>query len=174
MSTKRTFLRRPHRTALTGNQELDLWLGVGPPCDPRPFASAEARKAAWQLHRDRLSGVLPSSPGRRAMAFWQYDAPIAWPGYERERSVLYDAGLLGEEEAHALEIEWRADFTRSWEAGFTVCLGPGEFLTGAGARKAHYRWADIPRRLVHRWTAERRSATQTIRQLEARSCTNSA
>jgi len=143
---------------------MDLWLGQ---CGADPvFASPEARKAAWLLHRDRLAGVVPSSPGRRAMAFWEYDSTIAFPGPDRERSALYDAGLLGEEEAHALETEWRAEFARSWQAGFTVCLGPGEFRTGASARRAHYAWADIPKPLLKRWMEERRNATRTIRQLE--------
>ena len=77
MPTNRSYIRRPHRSRLTADQEMDLWLGSGPHGDPQQFASAEARRAAWLLHRDRLVGVLPSAPGRRAQAWWQYDSPIA-------------------------------------------------------------------------------------------------
>ncbi|MGO8918026.1 MAG: hypothetical protein ACLQJR_19150 [Stellaceae bacterium] len=167
MSTKRSFLRHPYRARLTADQEMDLWLGSGPQGDPQQFAGAAARRAAWLLHRDRLAGVLPSSPGRRAQAWWQYEAPIPWPGYEAERSALYAAGLLSEEERTVLETEWRHEFERGCDPGFTLSLGPDEHLTGAAARRALYRWADIPRQLVRQWTAERKRAAQTIHELEA-------
>jgi hypothetical protein len=77
------------------------------------------------------------------MAWWSYEAPIPWPGYERERSTLYAAGLLGEDEKAELEAEWRREFDRAQEPGFTICLGPGEHLEGAAARRVHFRWADI-------------------------------
>jgi hypothetical protein len=93
MPTKRSYTRRPHRSRITADQELDLWMGGGPSGNPQQFASAETRRAAWQLHRGRLVGVLPSAPGRRPQAWWEYEASIAWPGYDRERSTLYAAGL---------------------------------------------------------------------------------
>jgi hypothetical protein len=156
MPTNRAYIRRPHRSRLTGGQELDLWLGSGPPYDPAPFASGEARRAAWLLHRDRLAGVLPSSPGRRAQAWWAYDAPIPWPGYDAERSTLYAAGLLDVEEKAQLEAEWRGNFESAANPGFALSLAPDEHLTGAAARRALYCWADIPRQLVRKWTAEQR------------------
>jgi hypothetical protein len=174
MPTKRSYRRRPHRSRITPDQEMDLWLGSGPIGEPRQFASPEARQAAWLLHRDRLLGVLPGVPGRRPQAWWSYDSPIPWPGYDSERSTLYEAGLLGAEEAHALEAEWRAAFARAAEPGFWLCLGPGEFLEGQPAKRAHYRWADIPRELVRKWTAERKRAVQTIRKLEAGNFTDPA
>ena len=171
MPTNRTYLRRPHRSRITADQELDLWLGSGPIGAPRQFASAEARRAAWHLHRDRLLGVLPGAPGRRAQAWWQYDAPppLRWPGYDRERSTLYEGDLLGEDEKAALEAEWRRDFEHGHEPDFTLTLGPGKFLTGQTARRTHYRWADIPRPLIRKWTAERKHAAKVIRQLESAS-----
>ena len=142
-------------------------MGGGPSGNPQQFASAETRRAAWQLHRGRLVGVLASAPGRRPQAWWEYEASIAWPGYDRERSTLYAAGLLGEEEKAALEAEWRREFERGCDPDFVLCLGPDEHLTDAAARRALYRWADIPRQLVRQWTAERKRAAQTIHELEA-------
>ena len=86
---------------------------------------------------------MPSSPGRRPLAWWQYDAPVTvkWPGYERERSTLWQAGLLlGDDERAALEAEWRR------ELDFAQRLPAGE------RRAAHYAWADIPEGLLRRWT----------------------
>ena len=167
MATNRSYIRRRHRSRISPDQEMDLWLGSGPHGDPQQFTSGETRRAAWLLHRDRLAGVLPSAPGRRAQAWWQYDSPIPWPGCDRERSALYAAGLLGEEEKAALEAEWRREFERGCDPDFVLCLGPDEHLTDAVARRAHYRWADIPRQLVRQWTAERKRAAQTIHELEA-------
>jgi hypothetical protein len=111
--------RRAHRLSalqelgiseLTADQEMSLWLGVGPRHNLHPFASDDERRAAWFKHRDRLIGTLPSTPGRRPMAFWQYDAPdlgLRWPGYEHEQEALYEAGLLQGAEREALEAEWR-------------------------------------------------------------------
>jgi hypothetical protein len=40
------------------------------------------------------------------MAWWAYNSPIAWPGYDRERSTLWRVGLLlGDDERAALEAE---------------------------------------------------------------------
>ena len=167
MATNRSYIRRPHRSRISADQEMDLWLGSGPQGEPRQFANDDARRAAWLLHGERLVGVLPSSPGRRAMAWWRYDSPIPWPGYEAERSTLYAAGLLGEEEKTVLEAEWRREFERGCDPDFVLCLGPDEHLTDAAARRALYRWADIPRQLVRQWTAERKRAAQTIHELEA-------
>ena len=135
---------------------MHLWLGTGPLHDPAPFASDEARRAAWLLHRERLAGVLPSAPGRRAQAWWRFDSPIPWPGYEAERSTLYLAGLLDVEEKAALETEWRRDFERGCDPGFAISLRPDEHLTGAAARRALWADIDIPRELVRKWTAERK------------------
>jgi hypothetical protein len=142
MPTTRQYVRRPHRTRLTADQEMDFWMGEGPLGNPQPFASPAARKDAWERHRHRLIGTLPSSPGRRPLAWWQYDAPVTvkWPGYERERSTLWQAGLLlGDDERAALEAEWRREFD------FAQRLPAGE-------RRRHHSWADIPEELLRRWT----------------------
>jgi hypothetical protein len=128
--------------------------------------SEEERRAAWIRDRDRLIGTLSSGLGRRLQAWWRYEAPIPWPGLDRERSTLYQAGLLGDDEKAELEAEWRRQFDRAQAPDFWLCLGPNEILEGAAARRAHYREADLPRELVKRWTAERKRQARTIRQLQ--------
>ena len=152
----------PLRRRLSPDQELDLWLG---PCVAGAFASDDERRAAWIRDRDRLSALF-AAPGKRPMAWWQYEAPIPWPGIERQASTLYEAGLLGDEERAELERDWRQEYDDAQDPEFWICLGPGERLEGAAARRAHYRWADIPRSLVKRWTAERKRQARTIRQLQ--------
>jgi hypothetical protein len=153
MPTNRAYVRRPHRSRLTGAQELDLWLGSDQP----PFASPEDRRAAWLQHRDRLAGVLPSSPGRRAQAWWAFEAPAGLTfNYDTERSTLFAHGLVSDEEREQLLAEWKAEFDKAQARGFALTLGPGEVLYGAAARRAHYCWADIPPALVREWTAQRK------------------
>jgi hypothetical protein len=142
---------------------MDLWLGAGPLNDPQPFASAEARAAAWQRHREHLIRKLPSSPGKRPVAWWQYDSPVPYPGPDKERSALYLAGLLGAEEKVELEAEWREAFARAQRLGFMFCTGPGEVLHGEAARRALYRWSDIPAGLIRRWSTARRRNARIIR-----------
>jgi hypothetical protein len=139
------------------------------PCRERAFASDDERRAAWIRDRDRLLAMFSSGPGRRPQAWWRYDAPTAgvrWPGLDRERSTLYQAGLLDEAEKAELEADWRREFDDAQDPDFWICLGPGEILEGAAARRAHYREADIPRELIRKWTAERRRQVKTIRELE--------
>jgi hypothetical protein len=141
MPTTRQYVRRPHRSRLTSDQELCLWMGEGPLGNPQPFASPAARKDAWERHKHRLIGTLPGSAGRRPMAWWQYDAAIRWPGYDAERSTLWRAGLLlGDDERAALEAEWRREFDVA------------KRLPAGERRAQHYAWADIPEELVRRWT----------------------
>jgi hypothetical protein len=160
---RKALVRLPSQ--LTPDQEMHLWLGCGPRSNLRPFASEEARRAAWIDHRDYLMGMF-SSPGRRPQAWWAYEASIAFPGIERQASTLYAAGILGEAEKAALEAGWRREFDEAQDPDFWICLGPGEMLEGAAARRAHYRDVDIPPELVKRWTAERRRQARTIRQLQ--------
>ena len=73
-----------------------------------------------------------------------------------EQSYLHDAGALAAEEKAELEREWKVEFERAQTPDFTLNDGGGEILVGDCARVAHYRWADIPDKLVKRWTAARR------------------
>jgi hypothetical protein len=158
MPTSRHFVRRAHHTHLTHAAEMDLWLGPDPRSGQEPaFGSDEQRRVLWTYHRDRLMGLF-GRRGRRPQAWWQYDSPIPYPGYNREQSALCEAGLLSEPEMAELLTFWRAEFDRAHRPDFFVCLGPGEFLHGARARREHCRWADIPAPLVKQWTAERVAA----------------
>jgi hypothetical protein len=112
--------------------------------------------------------------GRRPLAWWEFEAPIPYPGYDDEEAALYEAGLLGEQEAAMQVQQWRIAFDRAQAPGFAFCLGhrkPSDmfasWLEGAAAKRAHYRWAGIPRSLLKKWIAERRRSRKTIRELEA-------
>ena len=155
MPTNRTPLRRRVRGQLSSDQEMALWLGVGPNGDP--FEDEDERRDLWFRHRGRLMAE-HATGGRRPLAWWRYESPIPWPGHDRERSALYEAGELGEQAA-GLVAWWRSEFERASKPGFSYCQGPDRpWLTGAAARRAHFVWADIPASLVARWTEERRKA----------------
>ena len=158
MPTKRTPLRRRVRGELNGDQEMCLWLGVGRN-GSFPFESEDEAEALWGRHRARLMEAHARS-GHRPAAWWIYEAEalgLTYPGYDCEQSYLFDHGQLGTEEAAALVAYWREQFERANEPGFGYCSGPGRWLRGREAREAHIAWADIPRSLVEKWTAERRA-----------------
>src|SRR5262249_16370753 len=120
MPTNRTYLRRPRRNRLSGNQELELWLG--PSHHGPTFQNEEERRASWFRHRDRLMAMFGQS-GRRPLAWWEFEAPIPYPGYDDEEAALYEAGLLGEQEAVMQVQQWRIAFDRAQAPGFAFCLG---------------------------------------------------
>jgi hypothetical protein len=69
---------------------------------------------------------------------------------------------------------WRRDFERAQQPGFKFCIGhakPGDtfasWLEGEPAKRAHLKWAGVPRALIRKWTAERRRRGKTIRKLDA-------
>jgi hypothetical protein len=53
-----------------------------------------------------------------------------------------------------LEAQWRQDFDRSWDAGFS-CYHEGRIFTGDVARELHWLWADLPPELHDKWITER-------------------
>ena len=113
---------------------------------PRAFRhrAGYERRAAWFQHRERLMAMWGTN-GRRPMAWWLFEAgeDLDYPGYDREQSTLYEAGLLSETERAALLARWRHEFDRARDPAFFVCLGPGQFLDGDAAREAHHVWSDI-------------------------------
>jgi hypothetical protein len=120
---------------------------------------------AWVRNRDRL---LPGyRHGRRPAAWWRFESPIKYPGYDREQSTLYAAGLLTEEESAELVGWWSEQYTRAQDPNFFYCRGPGDILKGAIARREHYKWADIPRALLRQWTLEYRRRDRVVRKLKA-------
>ena len=71
-------------------------------------------------------------------------------------------GELGETELAELIPIWRGQYERRLEPGFAYCIGHaqpsdtfGTWIEGAGARKAYYEWAGIPRTLLRQWGTER-------------------
>ena len=158
MTTNREPLRRPRRGHINADQEMSLWLDW----PPDAFDDETERREMWGLHRDRILPLF-GTRGRRPSAWWQYDSPILYPGYDLERSALYEANLLDEQEREQIVTEWRIEFDRTCEVGFGYCAGlraDGKgalWLYGKEARAAHLAWADVPQSLVREWTAEQRA-----------------
>ena len=162
MATNRQ-VRHPHRGRLNHAQEMDLALRPGSRWDRLRKRDSSAN-GAWTQHRDRVMAVW-GKHGKRPWAWWRYELGRAHPG-DREASTLYEMGVLAPEERAELERWWRGQFERAQAPDFWLCLGPGRFLEGAPARRAHYKWADVPRELLKEWTRERRRRSRTIRELE--------
>ena len=140
--------------ALSGSQAFELWLGPAP--TGSLFADREQLRMAWEQHRDAIMARW-GSHGRRPAGFYEFDWDGHRPPYDLERSTLWRADKLTPEERVTLEAEWRAEFEAAQAPDFTLNDGSGELLVRDCARAAHYRWADIPDKLVKRWEkAERR------------------
>jgi hypothetical protein len=75
--------------------------------------------------------------------------------------------LLSGEELNECLSFWREQFERAQAADFWFCLGPGRSLKGTPARRAQYRWADIPKSLLVPWAKEHRRRRRTVRALKA-------
>ena len=146
MTTTRRPLRRASRGALSSGQEQCLWLGVGYQDDPFPFEDEDACHEAWERHGSRVMAS-HAGHGRRPAGWWAYDAP-EWLefDFDRERSTLYEAGLLEGEEAAALVESWKLEFQKAHAPDFTYCGGPGRVSPrprgGAGASRMGRRARD--------------------------------
>jgi hypothetical protein len=128
------------------------------------FASDEERRAAWFHHRDEL--LRHCRGGKRPAGWWSYESPVPYPGRDYAPAALFEAKLLTASELAELMTRWRADFERAQAADFRLCLAPGRTLKGKAARKAHLKWAGVPRALIRKWTAEYRRRRRTVRELE--------
>jgi hypothetical protein len=158
MATNRHPIHHLQRGRLNHAQEMTLQYGPDPRWDA--FRSEEEFRDAWIRNRDRLLAWYRH--GRRPMAWWRFESPIPYPGYDRERSALFEAGLLGEEEREQLVVHWRAHFAQAQQHGFMFCVGRttpnatgATWLKGVAAKKAHYRWSGIPRSLLREWLRSR-------------------
>jgi hypothetical protein len=140
---------------------MELWLG--PSHHGSLFRSRAELQEAWLANRDRLMEQY-GSHGRRPQIWWEFDgAELGLErNYDRERSTLWRAGLLGETERRELEDDWRREFERAQQPNFTTHARTG-MLKGAEARAAHLAWADVPAELVEAWrsgkTAKRGKTT---------------
>lgn len=119
---------------------------------PTPSEARPVTLERWQRHRERMMAHM--RPGRRPEEWWQYEAPISWPGYDNETVALYEAGLLSDEEIAELMPRWRAEFERAQAPNFFYVEGPGVYFEGAVARRRHYEWAQIPPSVLRAFEAK--------------------
>jgi len=128
---------------LTYSELQELWLGCPP--GGSNFASPEELHNAW-LRGRAVTMRLWGSHGRRPQGWWHLDpeaAGLCYPGYFRERSYLYEHGVLSQQERDLVEAAWKAAFNTAR-------------AMSARERREHYEHHDIPSELVEAWTAERR------------------
>jgi hypothetical protein len=145
---------------LDHDQELSLRYGDLP--EGPAFAGEEERRAAWFHHRDKL--LMHCNAGQRPAGWWDYECPITRPrDRDYDEAALFEAGLLTEGEISELMIRWRRDFEQAQDPRFTYCVGfakpsdPGAtWLHGEPAKRAHLKWAGVPRALIRKWNAERK------------------
>jgi len=127
---------------LTLSELQELWLGVGP--GGSLFSGEEELRDAWSRGRDvvmRLWGC----GGRRPQIWWYLEAgDLKYPGYDHERSYLFEHNVLSEAEREQLLAGWRKEFEKACS------------LEDAAARKAHLDWADVPHSLRQQWQPARR------------------
>src|SRR5262249_24816632 len=132
-------------------QELELWLDPGR--SGSTFAGDATRRRAWKENRDRLMKLFANG-GRRPQAWWAFEAKFKFPGFNREKSALWESGLLGAAEARELEQDWYDEFAKSLEPGFTFHDYSGHYLTGHAAHIAHLVFHDCPAALAEQWATE--------------------
>jgi hypothetical protein len=132
----------------------ELWLGGSSGWSM--FADEAELKAAWEKYRPQVMAMF-ARDGLRPAGWWRYDAPIPYPGDERERSALYEAGVVTGDEKAELELNWRAEFEQAYAPGY-----------GADRRRKHFRDCDIPRELVRKWTAERKRRSKAIKKFASK------
>jgi hypothetical protein len=150
---------------------MELWLAQG---RAPAFANEQEKRAAWMRNRNWLM-ALHAKRGRRPDGWWRYESPVPRPrDPDDETPLLYELGLLSQDELALLMRGWREQFDKVQDPEWLGhCIGhakPGDtfatFVDGARGRRLHYKWAGIPRELIKKWTAERRRRTKTIRKLE--------
>lgn len=97
---------RRRRTAKRRQAVLELEhvleLTIGPGRSPA-WATEQARREAWEAHRDEFTWEALEHPGSRVWAWWRYDAPSPRDRDVNETLQLDALGLLSAEETAALE-----------------------------------------------------------------------
>jgi hypothetical protein len=171
MPTNRVPLHR-RRRHLTWAEEMSLEWGEA---EHRgiAFRTDQERREAWERHRDYL--MARCDRGFRPQAWWDYDCPIPRPrDHDYEKAVLWEAGLLTDQERKDLEAQWREHYDQAQRPGFQFCIGHAKhgdtfatWIKGRAARRAQYKWAGIPHELVRRWTEERQRRSKATRKLRA-------
>src|SRR6516164_7223274 len=126
---------------VTYGQLQALWLGVGH--YGSLFRDEEELRDTWARGRSVVMRIWANN-GRRPQAWWYFDAPglgLKWPGYDRQQSYLFTAGVLAEAECDELLRFWRREFEFAQTPDFSLNDGK-QILQGDRARAAHYAWAD--------------------------------
>lgn len=135
---------------LTFSELQELWLGA---CNGSVFETLEELRDAWVRGRAVVMRLWGNG-GRRPQAWWFLgDAAslgLTWPGYDRERSYLYEHGVLDQVERQRLETEWRREFDAA--RGMR-----------AKERREHLEHHDVPDELIREWTTARRRRPKAIR-----------
>jgi hypothetical protein len=103
------------------------------------FTSPQALREAWERHRDECMRHW-GCHARRPQGWWAFDTELEYPGYARERSFLWRAGIFGPEEKLEVEAEWRQAFDAAREMN-------------AHDRREHLAFHDVPPELAVKWEA---------------------
>jgi len=148
---KSRYLQRSQRARMTAQMAQELWLG--PNLAGTVFASDAHRRETWFRFRNELMEQW-GRHGRRPLAWWIYEKGRRYPGSEHERSLLYEADLLTQEERTELEAWWREEFQKTQVEGFTF-YHEGRIVTGDEARQRHWLFIDLPPPLLDKFLAER-------------------
>jgi hypothetical protein len=121
---------------------------------PKPWEDRPVSFERWERHRERI--MAHGHAGYRPEEWWAYESPDPRRDRdERQCLQLYQMGELSPEEIEELIPEWRQNYEWSQHKSFFYPLGPGNFLHGARARRALYRWAGIPAEILEQWDRER-------------------
>jgi hypothetical protein len=133
-------------------EKMRCWLGDG------------GSEEEWIRHREFLLCCVGNS-GHRPVGFWRWEIGRLPPALEVETSTLWAMGAFSDAEHSEILQRWRFEFDRSLDPHFFYCGGANMFLTGPRARKAHWRWADIPIPLLKTWLHSRKHQAAQIKQL---------
>src|SRR5262249_1362466 len=110
-------------------QLMELWLGPSQRGPGRPRGAGAAGGGG-----DKPARLVRRGGG---VAWGEFEAgDLRYPGYDRERSFLFERGLFAD--AERAEPHWREEFDRAHSPGCFHCAGPGKFLDGDAAPRAHF------------------------------------
>jgi hypothetical protein len=127
---------------LSYSEIQELWLGA---CNSSVFNSPEELRDAWARGRDVVMRLWARG-GRRPQGWWAFEAgDLRYPGYSRERSVLWRANVLTADE--------RAELEAAWAQAFDAARG-----MSAQERREHLAHHDVPHELVKLWGTRRSRA----------------
>jgi hypothetical protein len=134
---------------------MQMWQGT-PPGEPSIFKTKTEARACWQKHREFMLRQHGGN-GHRPYFWWLFECPFEFHfprDLDREEALLFEHGLLGEQERVRLLKHWRHEFDHAQRCGFTYLTGNYKRLEGETAKRAYYKLAGIPKSLIEQWTGE--------------------